>query len=276
MNPRPAPDRPPEIHPTAVVSSEAVLANGVTVGPYAVIDGPAEIGPETEIGAHAWVSGRVILGRRNRVFPGAILGAEPQDLSYQPCASSLVVGDHNVFREYCTIHRGTREGSETRVGNRNYFMAHSHAAHNCRIGDDVVVCNNTVLAGYVEVGDRAFLSANVMVHQFTRVGTVAMLSGATRGLKDAPPYTILQGESVVRGLNVVGLRRAGVGSAQRLALRQAYRLLFRSGLIMSDALRKVEEEVEPTEEVRILVDFIRTSRRGVSTARVPRKEEDAP
>lgn len=250
------------VHPTAIVSPDAQLGPGVVVGPYAVIDGAARIGEGTEIGAHVWICGRVVMGCRNRVFHGAAIGAEPQDLAYAPCDSSVRIGDRNVFREYCTIHRGTREGTDTRVGSGCYFMALSHAGHNCLIGDRVVVCNNVLLAGYVEVGDRAFLSGNVMVHQFTRVGTLAIVSGGARVTRDAPPYTIVYGDALVRGLNVVGLRRAGIGGNGRLALRKAFRIVFRSGLPLRDALQRLEHEGDATVETGTLAAFLRSSKRG--------------
>lgn len=257
-----AADSAPVVHPTAIVSPEARLGAGVVVGPCAVIDGPAEIGDGTGIGAHAWICGRVVMGRANRMFHGAVIGAEPQDLGYRPCASSVRIGDRNVFREYCTIHRGTSDGSETVVGDDCYFMALSHAGHNCRIGQGVIVCNGVLLAGYVEVGDRAFLSGNVMVQQFVRVGTLAILSGGARVTRDAPPYAIVYGDSLVRGLNTVGLRRAGIGADARLAIRRAFRIIFRSGLPLNEALARVELETGGTPEIMALADFLRSSRRG--------------
>jgi UDP-N-acetylglucosamine acyltransferase len=252
----------PLIHPTAIVSCEARLGARVVVGPYAVIDGPAVIGDDTEIGAHAWICGRVAMGSSNRLFHGVVIGAEPQDLGYSPCESAVRIGDRNVFREYCTIHRGTQEGSETWIGSDCYWMALSHAGHNCRVGDRVVICNGVLLAGYVEVGDRAFISGNAMVQQFRRVGTLAIVSGGARVTRDAPPYTIVYGDALVRGLNVVGLRRAGIGASNRLALRSAFRTIFRSGLSLDDALERLDREGDPTAESETLANFLRTAQHG--------------
>ena len=269
----------PVVHPSAIVSPESRLGAGVVVGPYALIDGPAEIGDGTGIGAHAWICGRVIMGRANRVFHGAVIGAEPQDLGYRPCVSSVRIGDRNVFREYCTVHRGTREGSETVVGDDNYFMALSHAGHNCRIGCRVVACNGVLLAGYVEVGDRAFISGNAMVQQFARVGTLAIVSGGARVTRDAPPYAIVYGNSLVRGLNTVGLRRAGIGAGARLAIRKAFRIVFRSGLPLDEALERVGTEAGGTPEAMVFAAFLRDSKRGFcrwpGTA-PPEQEEETP
>jgi UDP-N-acetylglucosamine acyltransferase len=255
-----------EIHPTSVVSPRAEVASGVRVGAYAVVEEGAVVGEGCEIGAHAVVKRFTSLGARNRVFEHATLGGEPQDVKFRGEASRLVIGDDNLIREYVTIHRASGEGALTRVGSRNFLMIGVHIAHNCEVGDDNIFANGVALAGHITVEDHVFLSSNVGAHQFVRMGRYAMVGGKSKIVQDVLPFLITDGNPArVRGLNTVGLRRAGFAPETRLALRRAYQLLFRSRLPLGVVL----EELGRTEDenVRHLADFIRGSRRGFSRER---------
>ena len=250
------------IHPTAVVDPRAEIHPEAELGPYAVIDGPVRIGAGTRLMPHAVVMGWTELGEGNRVHSGAVLGDAPQDVSYDGARSYLRIGDRNIFREGVQVHRGTKGDSATVIGNDNFLMANSHVAHNCLLGDRIIMTNNAVLGGYVEVGDRAFLSASCAVHQFVRVGRLAMMRGQSATSRDVPPFAIIDWQHTVRGLNVVGLRRAGFDEPRIRALKNAFQALFRKRRNLTVALKEVEA-AGPSEEVRELLDFIHASKRGV-------------
>jgi UDP-N-acetylglucosamine acyltransferase len=249
---------------TARIAPEADLAPDVTVGPGVIIEGPCHIGPGTRILAHAYIGPHTTIGAGNLIGFGAIIGYEPQDYAFQGEESYTIIGDHNIIREYATIHRGTKPGSATRMGNHNFLMALSHMAHNSQLGDHVIVVNGALVGGYVEVADRAFISANCVIHQFSRVGTLAIMRGGSRTSRDVPPYSIIDGTHTVRGVNLVGLKRAGFTNAQIIPLRQAFRILFSRRGNLSRALERVEAEVPLTPEVSHLLDFIKSSPRGVA------------
>jgi UDP-N-acetylglucosamine acyltransferase len=249
---------------TARIAPEADLAPDVTVGPGAIIEGPSRIGPGTRILAHAYIGPYTTIGAGNLIGFGAIVGYEPQDYAFQGEESYTIIGDHNIIREYATIHRGTKPGSATRVGNHNFIMALSHMAHNSQLGDHVIVVNGALVGGYVEVADRAFISGNCVIHQFCRVGTLAMMRGASRTSRDVPPYSIIDGTHTVRGVNLVGLKRAGFTSDRIAPLRQAFRVLFGQRGNLTRNLARVEAEVPLTPEVMHLLDFIKSSQRGVA------------
>ncbi len=254
-----------EIHPTAVVSPHAELAAGVRVGPYAMIEADVTLGADCEIGAHAVVKRYTNLGARNRVFEHATLGGEPQDVKFKGERSRLLIGDDNLIRESATIHRASGEGEATRVGSRNFLMIGVHIAHNCEVGDDNIFANGAALAGHVMVEDHVFLSSNVGAHQFVRFGRYAMVGGKSKIVQDVLPFFITDGNPArVRGLNSVGLRRAGFSAASRLALKRAYQLLFRGALPLAAALATLEQTND--EHVRHLIAFIRDSRRGLTGA----------
>jgi len=250
------------IHPTAVVSADADIHPTAIVGPYAVIEGPVRIGAGTRIGAHAVVRGQTELGERNVVDSGAVLGGEPQDLAYAGGTTFLRIGDDNVFREHVTIHRGTLDGSATVVGDGNYFMQSSHVAHNCRIGNRTIVAGGALLAGHVELADRAFVSGNCVVHQHVRIGRLALLRGLARTSRDVPPFCLIDGTHTVRGINAIGLRRAGFDAPSVAAVRRAVAQLFGRPTNLGRALARVEAAAM-TDEVRELVAFVRASKRGV-------------
>ena len=254
-----------EIHPTAVISPRAELAEGVRVAAYAVIEEDVRIGARSEIGAHAVVKRFTTLGERNRVFEHATLGGEPQDVKFRGEVSRLVIGDDNLIREGVTVHRACGEGESTRVGSRNFLMVGVHIAHNCSVGDDNVFANGAALAGHISAEDHIFLSSNVGAHQFVRIGRYAMVGGKSKIVQDVPPFLTTDGNPPrVRGLNTVGLRRAGFSAEARSALKHAHQLLFRSGVPLAEAL----EELERTEDEHVLhlARFIRGSRRGFSRA----------
>ena len=250
------------IHPSAVVDPRAEIDASAEIGAQVVIEGPARIGARTRVFARAVIAGGAVLGADNEVHYGAVLGDTPQDLAFSGAPSYLRIGDGNVFREHATIHRGTKPESETVIGDRNYFMQNSHVAHNCRIGNDTIVAGGALLSGYVELGDRGFVSGNCVVHQFVRIGRLAMLRGLSRTSRDVPPFCIMDGTHTVRTLNLVGLRRAGFSPEAIRGLRTAFKTLFLRPRNLSVALGEVEA-APMIPEVRELVEFIRASKRGV-------------
>jgi len=253
-----------QIHPTAIVDESVEFAEDVEVGPYVVIEAGVRIGPGTRLMAHAFVGRSTVLGAGNVLHPGAIVGHVPQDISTTGNEDSrVVVGDRNIFREYCTVHRGFRDGTETRIGDDCFIMAQSHVAHDCRLGNQVILAGGSLLAGHVQVEDRAFISGNVAVHQFCRIGTLAMVAGLARVSRDPPPYFLVTGDSVVRGLNLVGLQRAGITGEERGEIRNAYKILYRKSLRLEPALARIEASYPRSKYVRHLVEFIRGSERGI-------------
>jgi UDP-N-acetylglucosamine acyltransferase len=251
-----------EIHPTAAVHPRAALGEGVTIGPFAVVENDAIIGDGCEISAHAVVKRHTTLGARNRVYEHAVLGGEPQDVKFRGDETRLIVGDDNLIREYCTLHRSNSPDEDTRVGSRNFLMVGVHVAHNCHVGDDNIFANGVALAGHIEVEDHAFLSNNVGCHQFIRIGRYAMVGGKSKIVQDVLPFFTTDGNPPrVRGLNSVGLRRAGFTAEQRQNLKHAYKILLRSGLSLDDALAQLAASDD--ENVAHLVKFIRATQRGI-------------
>jgi len=253
------------IHPTAIVSAAAEIDPAAVIGPYVVVDGPVRIGAGTHVMAHAVILGATEIGVRNVVHPGAVLGGEPQDLAFAGGETFLRIGDDNVFREHVQVHRGTVAGSATIVGNGNYLMQNAHVAHNCRIGDGAIIAGGALLAGHVDVHDRAFVSGNGVVHQHVRIGRLALLRGLSRTSRDVPPFCIMDGTHTVRGVNSVGLRRAGFEPARIAAIRRATAALFARPVHLGRALARLEGGVT-TDDVRELIAFIRASKRGVCVA----------
>ena len=198
------------IHPSATIHPKAKLDSTVRVGPYAVIDEGVEVGPHCIIGPHVYLTGMTTLGSHNRVHAGCVLGDAPQDLKYDGQPTRLRIGDHNVFREHVTVHRSNKIEEATVIGAHNFLMANSHVAHNCHLGDHVILANGVLLGGHATVQDRAFISGNCLVHQFVRVGSLALMQGGSAISKDLPPYTVARGDNGICGLNTIGLRRAGM------------------------------------------------------------------
>jgi len=252
-----------EVHPSAVVHPSARLGPGTRVGPHAVIGEGVVLGEECEVGPGAHLVKWVEAGARNRFHSGAIIGDAPQDLRHDGSPSCVRIGSGNVFREHVTVHRGAKPGGATVLGDGNFLMAGSHLGHDCVLGSNVIVANGALLAGHVQVGDRAFISGNCLVHQFCRVGRLALMQGGSAISKDLPPFCIGRGDNGVCGLNVVGLRRAGIDAAPRLALRRAYHVLFRSGLRLADALAMLESVFAQDALVMEWVTFVRSGKRGL-------------
>jgi UDP-N-acetylglucosamine acyltransferase len=252
-------------HPTALVDADARIEDGVTIGPYAVIEAATRIGRGTEVRAHAVVKRYTTLGQGNVIHEHAILGGEPQDVGFAGAESNLVIGDGNRIREGVTVHRASKPGAATRVGSGCFLMAYAHVAHDCVVGDGAILANNVALAGHVQVGPGAFLSGGVVVHQFCRVGRLAMVGGNAKVIQDCLPFVVTDGVPArARAVNVVGLRRSGVGAASARALREAYRTLLRAGLPLSAALDQLAASADPL--VRELAEFARSAPRGFSHA----------
>ncbi|MBK1718059.1 acyl-ACP--UDP-N-acetylglucosamine O-acyltransferase [Thiocystis violacea] len=252
------------IHPTAIVENGAQLHDSVSVGPYSIIESGAIIGEGCRIESGARIFGQTRLGAHNRVCHGVTLGSEPQDLSFTPeRAKPLVIGDHNHFKEGVNISCGLKSETGTRIGSHNYWMAYAHAGHDCLIGDHNILANSATLAGHVEVEDHCFLSGQVAVHQFCRIGAYVMVGGVSGVPQDVPPYALADGHRArLLGLNVVGLRRNGFTPEQRGRIKHVYRLVLRSGLRLAEALVRAEQEYPGPETTRI-VQFIQSSRRGI-------------
>lgn len=250
------------IHPTAIIHPDAELDVTVQVGPYAVIDAGVKIGPHCVIGPHVHLTGLTTIGAHNRFHTGCVIGDAPQDLKYQDEPTGLHIGDHNVFREHVTIHRSNKTTEETIIGSHNFLMANSHVGHNSRVGDHVIMANGALLGGHVTVQDRAFISGNCLVHQFARVGTLAIMQGGSAISKDLPPFTIARGHNGISGLNAVGLRRAGFNVEQRLELRRLYHALFRTRQGWQMALAGARKDFS-SPAAKTLLDFVSDAKRGV-------------
>ena len=250
------------IHPTASVHPEARLDTTVRVGPFAVIDPGVAVGPNCVIGPHVYLTGLTTIGERNHFHAGCVIGDAPQDVKYDGAPTRLRIGDHNLFREHVTVHRSNQAGEETIIGSRNFLMAGSHVAHNCRLGDHVVLANGALLGGHATVEDRAFISGNCLVHQFTRVGTLAIMQGGSVVSRDLPPFTVAMRVNEICGLNIVGLRRANFTAEQRLELKQVYHALFRSGQNLRNAVTAARERFSST-PAKTLIEFVAGAQRGV-------------
>lgn len=256
---------PPRLHPTAIVDPRAQLGSGVEIGPYSVVGGDVTIGEGTRVGSGCLVEGWTTIGRQCRIFHCAVIGAEPQDLKYRGERSFLRIGEANTIREFATVHRATGEGLETVVGDRNFIMAYAHVAHNCVIGNGVVLANSVNMAGHVTIDDNATVGGVTVIHQFVRVGKYSIIGGGLRIPMDIVPYVKVGGYPArVNGLNLVGLERRGFKPETRRILKEAYRLIFRSDLNVSQALKRIRSDVEPIPEVLHLIEFIESSRRGIT------------
>jgi len=250
------------IHPTAILHPKALLDSTVSVGPYAVIDEHVVIGPNCRIGPHAHLTGHTTAGANNVFHTGCVIGEAPQDLKYHGEATRLRIGDQNIFREHVTVHRSNTAAEETVIGSHNFLMAHCHVGHNARVADYVILANGALLGGHVIVQDRAFVSGNCLLHQFVRMGTLALMQGGAAISKDLPPFCVARGDNGICGLNAVGLRRAGFNPAERLELKRLYHGLFRSGLKLSAAIAAARNEFT-SDSARVLLDFVAASHRGI-------------
>ena len=250
------------IHPTAIVDPRAEIDATAEIGPYVVIEGAVRVGPRTRVMPHVVLMGDTHLGADNVLHPGVVLGDAPQDLAYRDAPSGLRIGDRNIFREYSQVHRGTQPDTYTVLGDANFMMINAHVAHNCRLGLRVIVAGGALVAGHVVVDDDAFISGNCVVHQHVRIGRLAILRGLSRTSRDVPPFCLMDGTHTVRGVNAVGLRRAGFDGARIAAIRRAVARLFGRPTHLGRALAAVEAG-GMTAEVGELVTFIRASKRGV-------------
>jgi UDP-N-acetylglucosamine acyltransferase len=254
----------PVVHPTAIVDPSALLGSGVTVGPFSIIEADVRIGNDTRIDAHVRIARGTTMGVGNRIWHGAVLGTEPQDITYANEPTTLELGDRNIIREYATLHRGTARSGRTVVGSDTFIMAYAHVAHDCRIGNHVVLVNSVNLAGHVHIDDWVVIGGVVPVHQFVHIGCHAMIGGGFRVPQDVCPYALMAGYPLrTVGLNIVGLRRRGYTREQVKPLKEAFRILFKSDLNTTQAADRVEAEVEMTPEVAHLVAFVRNSERGI-------------
>jgi UDP-N-acetylglucosamine acyltransferase len=259
--------RSAQIHPTAVVSDEASLADDVIVGAHVVIEGRVTMGPGCIIRPRATICGPLTMGCGNLIYSGAVLGERPQHLKYNDEPTSVEIGDHNIFRENVTVHRGTTQSWTTRIGSYNFFMVNSHIAHDCKIGNRCILANGALIGGHCELADNIYLSGNSALHQFVRVGRLALLSGCSATTKDIPPFVVQQYIDTVVGVNVIGMRRAGCSHEQIDAVRMAFKILFRENMVLPAALAKIEMTLGQVDVVAEMVAFLKQSHRGISPMR---------
>lgn len=255
-----------KIDKTAIIDPKAKLAKNIEVGPYTTIGPNVTIGIGTKIGQACRLEGFTAIGKNCQIFTGAVIGSIPQDLKFKKGIKSFIkIGNNNVIREYATINPGTGEGETTIIGNDSLLMAYSHIAHNCRIGNGVIIANVGTLAGHVTIEDKAVISGLSGVHQFVRVGTLSIIGGCSKATQDVLPYYLYEGQRATpRGLNIIGLKRAGVSLGVRENLKKAFKILLNSGLSIPNALKKIKEEVPPGKEIAHLIEFVRSSERGIA------------
>ncbi|MBI2930749.1 MAG: acyl-ACP--UDP-N-acetylglucosamine O-acyltransferase [Planctomycetes bacterium] len=248
-----------KIHPTAIVDPKAKLADGVEIGPFCVIGPDVTLGPDTRLHNNVTIMNRVTVGRKNEFYPYAVIGGKPQDLKYRGEDTDVVVGDHNTIREFATINIGTAHGGGvTRLGNHNLLMAGVHIAHDCELSNNIVIANNVLLAGHVKVEECVVMSAYVGLHHFVTVGKHAFIGGFARVNVDVPPFMLVEGiPMTVVSINTIGLRRRGFGREQTSALKDAHRLLWRSGLPKSEAIAILEQRYPHQTDIKYLIDFLR-------------------
>lgn len=253
------------IHPTAIIHPGAKIGANCQIGPYCILGEHVELGPGCKLHAHVVIDGHTRLGSTNEIYPFASLGLKSQDLKWAGGVTRVEIGDHNTLREGVTVHSATEDGGVTRVGSHNNLLAYAHVAHNCTVGNYVVMSNVVALAGHVVVEDNAIVGGLTAVHQFCRIGRLAMVGGCSRVLQDIPPFMLAEGSPAApRTINKIGLERNGISDEAQVALRQAYKILHRAGLTISNALERIEKEVPLLPEVLHFLDFVRTSERGVA------------
>lgn len=254
-----------QVHASAIVSKKAKIADDVVIGPYTIIGDNVAVGSGTKIGAHCVIDGNTSIGKSCEIFTGAVLGSRPQDLKFKGEKSFLQIGDGNIIREYCTFNPGTEENGKTAVGSNNLFMAYSHVAHDCIVGNDCIIANNGTLAGHVTIEDGAVVGGLVAIHQFVKMGELSIVGGCSKVVQDIPPYSTCDGHPArVYGLNLIGLRRHKIPKESIKELERAFKILFNLGLSPRHALEKIEREISRTEEISHLVDFIKSSQRGIA------------
>jgi UDP-N-acetylglucosamine acyltransferase len=251
------------IHETAVIDTSARIGKGTKIGPYVVIQGNVKIGNNNTIDSASIITGNTTIGDNNYIHGHVYVGNLPQDLAHKGGSTFVKIGNNNVIREFTTIHRGTKGGSTTSIGDNNYLMVASHVAHNCRLGNNIIMVNGASLGGYVEVHDHAFLSAFVVVHQFCKIGSYCICGILTKITKDVPPFMMVDGNpAMVRGLNLVGLKRNGFSQERRAILKKAYKIIYRSGYSISHATEELKN-LEENNDINLLISFISSSERGI-------------
>jgi len=254
-----------QIHPTAVIHPAARIGEGCAVGPYCVIGPDVILGPRCRLHSHVVIDGHTCLGENNEIFPFASIGLKTQDLKWKGGQTRTEIGNHNTFREYVTVHSATGDGEVTKVGSYNHILAYCHLAHNVSLGDRVIMSNVATLAGHVTVEDHAVIGGLAAVHQFCRIGRMSIIGGCSKVVQDVPPFMLADGNPAeTRTVNKVGMERNGVSEEVQGALRQAYKILFREGLTVANALARIEKELPPLPEVQHLLQFARSSERGLS------------
>lgn len=254
-----------EIHPTAIVHPGAQMGADCFIGPYCIIGEHVSLGEACRLHAHVVMDGHTTLGCRNEIFPFACIGLRTQDLKWKGGMTRTEIGDDNTFREYVTIHSATQDGDVTRVGSHNHLLAYCHVAHNALIGNHVIMSNVATLAGHVKVEDYAVIGGLAAVHQFCRIGTMSIIGGCSKVVQDVPPFMLVDGNpGQTRTVNKVGMERNGVSEEAQTAIKQAYKLLFREGLTIPNALARIEAELPSLPEIQHLVAFARASERGLS------------
>jgi UDP-N-acetylglucosamine acyltransferase len=254
------------IHPTAIISANAHIADDAAIGAYSIIGDQVTIGAGTQIMPHVVIDPYVQIGANCRIFQYAAIGAPPQAVKFKDEETWVKIGNGCTIREFVTIHRGTATGGGlTQVGDNCLLMAYTHVAHDCKVGSNVVMSNNATLAGHITIGDNASIGGLVAIHQFVRIGAYAFVGGKSAVVKDIPPYVLAAGDrATLHGLNQVGLKRHGFSDATVSQLKKAYRLIFRIGLTLNEAIQRVAAEVEPIPEVNHFIDFIKSSERGIT------------
>jgi UDP-N-acetylglucosamine acyltransferase len=261
------------IHKTAIIGDGARIDESAEIGPYAVIGSQVKIGARTTIGAHSVIDGITTIGEDCKLFPGCSIGLEPQDIGYKNEPTGVKIGDRVTVREYATIHRASKEGFTT-IGDDCFLMNYAHVAHNCQLGRGVILANAATLAGYVTVGDHTVMAGLLVIHQFVRIGRLNMISGISGSRLDCPPFAMCDGRPVkFRGVNAIGMRRQKIAAEVRTAIKSAFRMLYRSDDNFSQALERIEREIHPYSEIRELVEFFRTSKRGVIPKYISEEEE---
>ncbi len=261
------------IHPSAIIEPGARIGENVKIGPFCIIGPEVEIGDNTELYSNVRIVGKTKIGSGNRIFSGTVIGEDAQDVHFNNPEAEIIIGDNNIFRENCTVHKPKIKGEKTIIGNKNYFMVNVHIAHDCIVGNNIVIVNNSGLAGHVTVDDNAMISGLSMVHQFTRIGSYAMIGGVSKVTRDIPPFTLVNGNpATVHGLNAVGLRRAGMSESERRAIRSAFKILYLRGQSAPKAVETIEKELLSTlpegsnEKARIdyFVNFLKETKRGIA------------
>jgi UDP-N-acetylglucosamine acyltransferase len=262
------------IHSTAIIHPAAELDSTCKVGPYTIIDAHVRLGPNCVVGPHVHLTGHTEIGPMNHFYTGCVIGEAPQDLKYKDEPTRLRIGSDNVFREYVTIHRSAKLNDDTLIGSNNFLMAHCHVGHNSHLGNHIIIANGALIAGHVTIQDRVFISGNCLIHQFVTIGTLALMQGGSGASKDLPPYTIAHGNNHIAGLNVIGLRRAGLTSADRIELKRAYKKIFRSGIPIRAAAQSSAAEFS-NPHAQNLIAFVLGSKRGVCSDNSTADESDA-